>query len=123
MSSFTSLPPPARDLERATQSTAELQRGARDEFAKMAAILKQASTLTSLGDRPLAVVTAMLDAQPGWLPLQDDMLSLSSNSSHRVLANTEHLALIEDHGPAAIASQAIREVVASVRTGTPLGEP
>src|SRR5205823_3809739 len=123
MSSFTSLPPPARDLERATQSTAELQRGARDEFAKMAAILKQASTLTSLGDRPLAVVTAMLDAQPGWLPLQDDMLSLSSNSSHRVLANTEHLALIEDHGPAAIASQAIREVVASVRTGTPLAEP
>src|SRR5205814_9614508 len=99
MSSFGSLPPQSRKLERATQSTAELQRGARDEFAKMPAILKQASALTSLRDRPLAVVPAMLDAQPGWLPLHDDMLSLSSNSSHRVLANTEHLALIEDRGP------------------------
>ena len=123
MSSFGSLPPQSRDLERATQSTAELQRGARDEFAKMPAILKQASALTNLGDRPLVVVTAMLDSQSGWLPLQDDMLSLSSNSSHRVLANTEHLALIEDQTSAAIASQAIREVVASVRTGTPLAEP
>ena len=89
----------------------------------MPAILKQASALTNLGDRPLVVVTAMLDSQSGWLPLQDDMLSLSSNSSHRVLANTEHLALIEDQTSAAIASQAIREVVASVRTGTPLAEP
>ena len=122
MSSFGSLPPQARDLERATQSTAELQRGARDEFAKMPAILKQASALTSLGDRPLVVVTAMLDAQSGWLPLQDEMLSLSSNSSHRVLANTEHLSLIEEQTSAATASQAIQDVVTSVRNATPLAK-
>jgi pimeloyl-ACP methyl ester carboxylesterase len=123
LSSFGSLPPEFRAVERATQSTAELQRGARDEFAKMPAILKQASALTSLGDRPLVVVTAMLDAQSGWLPLQDDMLSLSSNSSHRVLAKTEHLALIEDQTSAATASQAIQDVVTSVRSATPLTRP
>ena len=122
MSSYGSLPADARDLERATQSTAELQRGARDEFANMPAILKQASALTSLGDRPLVVVTAMLGAQSGWLALQDDMLSLSSNSSHRVLANAEHIALIEDQTYAATASQAIQDVVTSVRNATPLAK-
>ena len=89
----------------------------------MPAILKQASALTSLGDRPLVVVTAMLDAQSGWLPLQDEMLSLSSNSSHRVLANTEHLSLIEEQTSAATASQAIQDVVTSVRNATPLSKP
>jgi hypothetical protein len=89
----------------------------------MPAILKQAGALTSLGDRPLVVVTAMFGAQSGWLALQDDMLSLSSNSSHRVLANTEHIALIEDQTSAATASQAIQDVVTSVRNGTPLSKP
>jgi len=51
------------------------------------------------------------------------MLSLSSNGSHRVLANTEHVALIEDQTRAATASQAIQDVVTSVRNATPLTKP
>ena len=55
--------------------------------------------MTSFGDKPLIVVTAGKDAQDGWLPLQDKMAQLSSNSVHRVLPDVSHASLIEDqHG-------------------------
>ena len=118
LSSFGSLPPQARDEERATQSSAELARSQHDEFAELQTALKQAQALKSLGDKPLIVVTAAKEAQDGWLPLQDAMAALSTNSIHRVLANTTHASLIEDKGDAVMASQAIRDVVDSIRAGT-----
>ena len=69
------------------------------------------------------MVTAAKDAPDGWLPLQDEMTKLSSNSMHRVLPNTTHASLIEDRGDAATASQAIHDVVESIRAGTPLTKP
>ena len=118
LSSFGSLPPQARDEERATQSSAELARSQHDEFAELQTALKQAQALKSLGDKTLIVVTAAKEAQDGWLPLQDAMAALSTNSIHRVLANTTHASLIEDKGDAVMASQAIRDVVDSIRAGT-----
>jgi len=114
------LPVPIRDEERAAVSTADLNRIQRDEFAELPMTLKEAAALTTLGDRPLIVVTAGKGAQAGWLPLQDKMTGLSSNSVHRVLPETDHPGLIHDRLGAAQASQAILDVVASVRTGTPL---
>jgi len=63
------------------------------------------------------------EAPDGWLPLQDEMAALSTNNIHRVLPNTTHMSLIEDQGDAAMASQAIHDVVASIRAGTPLTKP
>ncbi len=123
MSSSGDLPPQARDKERATQSTAELARSQHDEFAELQTALMQAHALKSLGDKPLIVVTAAKDAPDGWLPLQDETAALSTNSIHRVLPNTTHLSLIEEQGDAAMASQAIHDVVESVRAGTPLTKP
>ena len=123
LSSYGSLPPQARDEERATQSSPELARSQHDEFAELQTALKQAQALKSLGDKPLIVVTAAKEAQDGWLPLQDEMAALSTNSIHRVLANTTHASLIEDMGDAAMASQAIHDVVESVRAETPLAKP
>ena len=120
LSSFGSLPPQARDEERATQSSAELARSQHDEFAELQTALTQAQALKTLGDKPLIVVTAAKEAQDGWLPLQDEMAALSTNSIHRVLPNTTHASLIEDRGDAAMASQAIRDVVEAVRAATPL---
>jgi len=114
------LPIPTRDEERAVISTANLNRIQRDEFAELPMTLTEAAALTTLGDRPLIVVTAVKGAQAGWLPLQDRMTGLSSNSAHRVLADTDHPGLIHDGVGAAQASQAILDVVASVRSGTPL---
>jgi pimeloyl-ACP methyl ester carboxylesterase len=114
------LPVPTRDEERAVIATASLNRIQRDEFAELPMTLNEAAALTTLGDRPLVVVTAAKGAQAGWLPLQDKMTSLSTNSAHRVLTDTDHPGLIHDRLGAAQASQAILDVVASVRSGTPL---
>ena len=123
MSSSGGLPAQARDEERATQSSAELARSTRDEFAELATALTQAQSLTSLRDKPLIVVTAVKEAPDGWLPLQDEMAALSTNSIHRVLPNTTHMSLIEDQGDAAMASQAIHDVVESIRAAIPLSKP
>ena len=60
-----------------------------------------------------------------WFEFNDgcEMTKLSSNSMHRVLPNTTHASLIEDRGDAATASQAIHDVVESIRAGTPLTKP
>jgi pimeloyl-ACP methyl ester carboxylesterase len=114
------LPVPTRDEERAVTSTASLQRIQRDEFAELPMTLKEAAALTTIGDRPLIVVTAAKGAQAGWLPLHDKMTGLSTNSEHRVLPDVDHAGLIHDRAGAAQASQAILDVAGSVRRGTPL---
>jgi hypothetical protein len=82
-------------------------------------VLRQSSALTSLGDRPLIVLTAVAEAQPGWVDAQDSQASLSTTSVHRVLAAATHNSLISGVDAAA-SSQAILDVLASVRSGTAL---
>ena len=72
-----------------------MYRSPRDEFAELPTSLAQARSFQNLGDRPLVVVTAERDAQADWLPLQDRMAALSTNSSHRVVPYT-HDALVTD---------------------------
>jgi pimeloyl-ACP methyl ester carboxylesterase len=112
------LPAQTGDEERAVAATASLNRIQRDEFAELPNTLREAAALTTIGDRPLVVVTAAKGARTGWLPLQDRLAGLSTNSAHRVLPNTDHAGLIHDRAGAAQASQAILDVVASVRGGT-----
>lgn len=116
---FASLPAPARKMQRLHYSSARQYRSLRDEFAELPTSLAQARSLQSLGHRPLVVVTAARDAQVGWLPLQDSMATLSTNSSHRVVPHT-HDALVNDKTAAETSSQAIRDVVHAVRSDAPL---
>jgi hypothetical protein len=102
------------------ESTASLTRIERDEFAELPSSLKEASTLTTFGERPLIVVTAGKGQQQGWLPLQEKMTRLSTNSAHRVLPDTDHPGIVHERSGAAQASQAILDVVAAVRSGTPV---
>jgi len=115
-----SLPAPTRDEERAVTSKASLQRIQRDEFAGLPATLRAAAALTTVGDRPLIVVTAAKGALAGWLPLQEKMANLSTNGIHRVLPHADHAGIIDDRVAAAHASRAILAVAASVRSRTPL---
>jgi pimeloyl-ACP methyl ester carboxylesterase len=94
-------------------------RSLRDEFEVLPTSLAQARTFQNLGDRPLVVVTAAVDALAGWLPLQDQMATLSTNSSHRVAPYT-HDALITDRTAAQTSIDAIRDVVHAVRFAVPL---
>jgi pimeloyl-ACP methyl ester carboxylesterase len=118
---FASLPAQARDMQRLNHSSARLYRSLRDEFAELPTSLDQARSSQHLGDRPLVVVTAARDALAGWLPLQDTMATLSTNSSHRVVPYT-HDSLITDQAGAQTSAQAIRDVVNAVRFTTRLSK-
>jgi pimeloyl-ACP methyl ester carboxylesterase len=101
----------------ADQSTAAAARGARDEVRALPEALQQALAATSLGDRPLVVVTAGSGQQDGWLEAQDRLAHLSTNSSHRVLTAATHASLISG-ADAGASSQAIVDIVSSLRAGT-----
>ena len=77
----------------------------------------EAKAVTSLGGRPLAVVTASAGQQRGWSAAQDRLARLSTNSAHRTVAGATHAALLEDERYAAISSRAIGQVVQRVRLG------
>jgi pimeloyl-ACP methyl ester carboxylesterase len=102
----------------ADESTPAAARGARDEFIALKTVLQQSAALTSIGDRPLIVVTAAAEADPGWVAAQENLPRLSTASVHRVLTTATHNSLISGvDAPAS--SQAILDVLAAVRTGNP----
>jgi len=116
-SAYGDLPAPARDQERAFMATPRAARSVRDEFSQIRTSMSEAQALTSLGDRPLIVLTAERDAQGGWMAAQDKLAALSTNNSHRSLPNAEHAMVTEDQVTAAQAARAISDVVDAVRTG------
>jgi pimeloyl-ACP methyl ester carboxylesterase len=80
----------------------------------------QSRRLGSLGNKPLAVVTAPKQAEPGWLKRQDKPATLSSNSIHRVVEGATHTSLVYDQSDSQATSAAIVEVVGAVRNDRPL---
>jgi pimeloyl-ACP methyl ester carboxylesterase len=116
------LPEPARDIQHLHHASPRLYRSLRDEFAELPTSLAQARSFQNFGDRPLVVVTATRDALAGWLPLQDRMARLSTNSSHRLVPYT-HDALVTDRTAAEASTQAIRDVVHAARFATALKKP
>jgi pimeloyl-ACP methyl ester carboxylesterase len=96
------------------EPTAQARQFVRD-VEQMPAQLNRAAKLTSLGNRPLGVVTAGKHSQPGWAAHQNDLATLSSNSFHRTVAGSTHQSLIDDQRDAAASSRAIRDIVIAVR--------
>jgi pimeloyl-ACP methyl ester carboxylesterase len=74
----------------------------------------QTRGLRSLGDKPLAVVSAGTQ-EPEWLKLQDALITLSSDSTHRVVEGATHTSLLYERNDAQASSAAIVDVVAAVR--------
>lgn len=96
------------------EPVAQAQQLVRD-IAAMPAELNEAAKVTSLGDRPLAVITAGGGYQPGWIAHQEQLTRLSSNTVHRIVAGSTHGSLTNDRADAAKSSRAIRDVVSAVR--------
>lgn len=111
------LPQPELGQQRALVATPRHYRGVRDEFSQLRTAMDQAGQLTSLGDRPLVVVTALKGAQDGWGEAQDDLATLSTNVDHRVLRDATHASLLGARD-AAQATDAITAVVRAARLGT-----
>jgi pimeloyl-ACP methyl ester carboxylesterase len=115
------LPEPAHTQERTSLSTPRYYRALRAELAQLPTALEQAQPRPGgLGDKPLVVVTAGRDAQRGWMPLQNAMTKLSTNSEHVVLPDAAHADLTEEHAAAHASAAAITRAVTAVRTGLPL---
>jgi len=118
--SFSSLPSDARRAARAFSSSPRELRPDRDEFAELPTVFRQDKALTSLGGKPLFVLTADLGQQSGWPASQEKLASLSTNSVHQTTHGATHAALLEDRNYATFSSRAIDAVVRSVRTSRPL---
>jgi hypothetical protein len=68
------------------------------------------------------VVTAGA-SEPGWLERQDELATLSSNSTHRVVKGATHTSVLYERSDSQATSAAIVEAVAAVRNDQPLAQP
>jgi pimeloyl-ACP methyl ester carboxylesterase len=117
---YGDLPPQARDEVRAKTATAEYASGWIDEFVQANASGAEAAMLTDFGDKPLVVLTAGAGSDATHNTAQDKLATLSTNSSHRVVDGASHPALIYNERYAKATTQAILDVVSSVRNNQPL---
>jgi hypothetical protein len=90
------------------------------EFLEGSASVHQASLMTNLDGKPLIVVTADTGNDAAWMPAQQRLTTLSTNSLQRVARATTHQSLVADKADSAVATTAIRDVVRAVRTSRPL---
>jgi pimeloyl-ACP methyl ester carboxylesterase len=121
-SQFGDLPQPQRQQERAFLATPRHNRSVRDEFSQIRTSLNQAAELQTLGSMPLEVLTAGHQDYDEWFSLQDELVTLSSNSVHRTIADAMHDMVVSDQDTARQSSVAILDVVDAVRTGSPVKE-
>jgi pimeloyl-ACP methyl ester carboxylesterase len=113
-SAGSTLPPSAQQAEHAIASSPREQRSARAEFVALRPTFTQAQRLSSLGDVPLAVITAGVDMAPGWTAEQLRMSRLSTNSVQRTVPLTHEGMIVERDG-SAVSSAAIVAVAQAVR--------
>jgi pimeloyl-ACP methyl ester carboxylesterase len=90
-----------------------------EEFRATPQTNAQVRATGSLGNKPLAVVSAG-EQSSSWLEMQDELAALSSNSIHRVVEGATHESLLYDKGDSQVTSAAIEQVVEAVRTDRPL---
>jgi pimeloyl-ACP methyl ester carboxylesterase len=90
-----------------------------EEFRATPETNAQVRSAGSLGDKPLAVITAG-EQSPDWLEMQEELTALSPNSIHRVVGGATHESLLYDKGDSQVTSAAIEQVVQAVRTDRPL---
>jgi pimeloyl-ACP methyl ester carboxylesterase len=117
-----SLPPASRDEARASVAKVGQIGSTIDEYVAANTSMEQAATLVSFADKPLAVLTAGSGSAADWSAKQNTLAALSTNSAHRVIDGATHSALLTDEKYAAVTTQAILDVVTSVRNAVPLVE-
>ncbi len=117
---YGSLPPQSAAEVRAKIATSASLRSTIDEFIQANASEHEAASLVDFGDKPLVVLTAGSGSDAAWIAAQDQTATLSTNSVHRVIDAASHQTLIANKEGAAATTQAILDVVSSVRTGRTL---
>jgi pimeloyl-ACP methyl ester carboxylesterase len=92
-----------------------------EEYIQAGASTDQAASLVDFGDKPLVVLIAGSGSDAAWIAAREDLAgTLSTNSVHRVIDGANHQQLVTDESAAAATTQAILEVLKSLRRGEPL---
>src|SRR5918998_1005486 len=113
------LPPQQRAQIEAFNSSTQHVITTVKEFRATPQTTAQVRSTQSLGNKPLAVISAGTQP-PSWLEMQNELAALSPNSIHRVVEGATHESLLYDKGDAQVTSAAIDQVVEAVRTDRPL---
>jgi pimeloyl-ACP methyl ester carboxylesterase len=113
------LPPQQRaQIEAFNSSTRQVATTAA-EFRATPETTAQVRSTGTLGDKPLAVISAG-EQSSSWLELQDELAALSSDSIHHVVEGATHESLLYESRDAQVTGAAILEVVEVVRNDEPL---
>ena len=113
------LPPQQRaQIEAFNSSTRQVATTAA-EFRATPETTAQVRSTGTLGDKPLAVISAG-EQSSSWLELQDELAALSSDSIHHVVEGATHESLLYESRDAQVTGAAILEVVEVVRNDQPL---
>lgn len=121
-SDYGALPPQSRDEARASAATASHIQTTIDEYLLAGASRIEAAGLADLDGKPLVVLTAGVGSSATWMSDQDHLATLSTNSAHRVIEGAVHIGLLHEEKYAADTTQAILDVISSIRDDTQLTE-
>jgi hypothetical protein len=116
------LPPRSAGEVRASIATASNLRSTIDEYGQASSSVHQAATLTDFAAKPLVVLTASTGHDAAEIAVQNHLATLSTNSAHRTIAGASHEGLVGEKEHAAATTQAILDVVTSVRSAAPLAK-
>ena len=114
------LPPQSHDEVSAHGATARNLRSTIDEYVHAGTSAEHAAALRDFGAKPLVVLTAGSGSAAVWAEKQDDLATLSTNSVHRTIDGATHMDLVDDQEKAPATSQAIHDVLSSLRSASPL---
>jgi pimeloyl-ACP methyl ester carboxylesterase len=116
----SSLPPQSTAEVNVGLTTARSLRSTIDEYIAAGGSVEQAAALQDFGDKPLAVLTAAIGSDATWVAGHEELARFSTNGVHRIIDGAAHATLVTEEEHAAATTQAILDVVASVRTRGPL---
>lgn len=122
--SANDVPGEAGEQAAAIASSPRSARTARDEVSTFRRAFEQAQELTTLGAKPLVVVSASetLAGTDGWEAAQQRLAGLSSNSDRRTVTSS-HGGVLDHPNAYGASATAIADVVDAVRTGRPVHAP
>ncbi|WP_421741381.1 alpha/beta hydrolase [Cellulomonas sp.] len=116
------LPPRSASDVRATTATGSNFRSFIDEFAQANSSMAEAASFTDFGARPLIVLTAGTGTDAALTASHERIARMSSNSTHRTIADATHDDLIADQHDSTATSQAILDVITAIRNATTVPE-
>ncbi|HVL37847.1 MAG TPA: hypothetical protein VM328_00520, partial [Fimbriimonadaceae bacterium] len=91
-----------------------------EEYMQAGASTDQAASLSDFGDKPLVVLIAGSGSDAAWIAAREELATVSTNSVHRVIDGATHQQLVTDELAAAATTQAILDVLTSIREDEPL---